>query len=110
MSPLTDTDCTRLFQTWEDGLKAAKDSTAAKAFKLRFFDSFKSAEDVQTDMHWWTQRTKPQPLLIPEADEYGSTILRSNFTRSGDIAHITTLLDLPASPYIPLGSFKGFHC
>jgi hypothetical protein len=60
-------------------------------------------------MHWWTQRTKPQSLLIPEADEYISTILRSNCTRSGDIAHITTLLDLPASPYIPVGSFKGFH-
>jgi hypothetical protein len=96
-------------QAWEDGLKAAKDPTSAKAFKVHFFDSFKSAEDLQTYMRWWTQCKSPPPLLIPEADDYISTIMRTNFTRSGDIAHVTTILDLPASPYIPVGSFKGFH-
>jgi hypothetical protein len=56
-------------------------------------------------MSWWTQHTKPQPLHIPKAEEYIQIILGTNFTCNSGISHVTSLLDLPVSPYIAIGTF-----
>jgi hypothetical protein len=56
-------------------------------------------------MYWWTQYTKPQPLHSPKAEEYIQIILGTNFTCNSAISHVASLLDLPVSPYIAVGTF-----
>jgi hypothetical protein len=103
MSTLTDQNCERLFQVWKEG---KRDAATADEFKKRFFnENLKAAEDLRIYMSWWTQHTKPQPLHIPRAEMYIQIILGTNFTCNSGISHVTSLLDLPISPYIAIGTF-----
>jgi hypothetical protein len=88
--------------------KTAKGSTNVQEFRKQFFaKSFDTREALKEYMIWRATQTMPQPPHIPKAEECIATTQRTNFTHKTDIANITSLLDLPASPYIPLGSFKG---
>ncbi|KAF1948394.1 hypothetical protein CC80DRAFT_541020 [Byssothecium circinans] len=64
-------------------------------------------KDVWLYFSWLVKQNKPQPKQpIPSAEDYIVTIKSTNFKKNGDIAHLTQLLDLPAAPYIALGTSK----